>query len=415
MAQEDGQHASTRKATAPSPEDPRKPDELSDITKPSWRYVAAKTLREYSADQATDLAAALTYYGVLALFPALLAVVSIIGLVGDAEKVSSDLLDLLGGLVPGSVLDGLREPIENLASSPAAGFALITGIVGAIWSASGYVGAFSRAMNRIYSIQEGRSVWKLRPVTLAVTVLAVIAAVVIAALLALSGEVAETVADVLGIGDAGLLVWNIAKWPIVAFLAVLVIAVLYYATPNVKQPRFRWFSLGSVVALVTLMLASLAFAFYVANFSSYNETYGSIGGVIVFLLWVWIGNNALLFGAELNAELERGRELQAGIAAEEHIQLPPRDTKASDKKARAHEKDVAQGRALRAQVDPDSVATEHHAEDKAARKAEREAKREKAAAESDGTLIKVGAMALRATAIQQSRQIMKAEKRKKRG
>lgn len=418
MAQEEGQHASTREKTAPHPDDPRKPDEISDITKPSWKYVAQKTFREFSADQATDLAAALTYYGVLALFPALLAIVSLIGLVGDAEQVTNDVLDLLRGVVPESLLDGLREPIKNLASSQAAGFALVTGIVGALWSASGYVGAFSRAMNRIYSIQEGRPIWKLRPVTLAVTVLAVVAAVVIAALLALSGSVAESVADFIGIGSAGLLAWNIAKWPIVALLAVLVIAVLFYAAPNVKQPKFRWFSLGSTFALVTLVIASLGFAFYAANFSSYNETYGSIGGVIVFLLWVWIGNNALLFGAELNAELERGRELQAGIAAEEHIQLPPRDTTASDKKAKAHEKDVAQGRALRAQVDPDGVVEEDRAakevskkEEKAAKKAERKAERET----GDSTLITLGNIAIAATARKQSKAIVKAHQKKLRG
>jgi membrane protein len=347
VAEEEGERASEREATAPHPDDPRKPDSPTDITKPSWLYIFRKTLREFSADQCTDLAAALTYFGVLAVFPALLAFVSLLGLVGDAQRTTEALLDIFGGLVPSSTLDTLRESIENLTRSPAAGFALVTGIVGALWSASGYVGAFGRAMNRIYSIQEGRPFWKLRPVTLAVTVLAVTFAVIAALLIALSGPIAVRIGETLGIGESVLFVWDIVKWPILVIFAVVLIAVLYYATPNIKQPKFRWMSVGAFVALVVWAIASAGFGFYAANFSSYNETYGSIGGVIVFLLWVWISNIALLFGAELDAELERGRQLQAGIEAEDTIQLPPRDTKQSDKKAEQHAKDVLVGRTLR--------------------------------------------------------------------
>jgi len=347
MAKETGERASKRAKTAPDPDDPRKPDEITEISKPSWIYVLKKTAREFGADQATDLAAALTYYGVLAIFPALLAFVSLVGLFGDPGKTTDTLLDLLGGLVPATTLDAIRGPIENLATSPSAGFAFVTGIVGALWSASGFVGAFSRAMNRIYSIQEGRPFWKLRPVTLAVTVLAIVVAVIAALLITLTGPVAEQVGDLLGIGETAVLIWNIVKWPILALLAVLIVAVLYYATPNLKQPKFRWMSFGALFALIVWVVASAGFAFYVANFSSYNQTYGSIGGIIVFLLWIWISNIALLFGAELDAELERGRELQAGIEAEETIQLPPRDTKKSDKAEEKHKKDVADGRQLR--------------------------------------------------------------------
>ena len=355
MAIETGQKASTRERTAPDPEDPRKPDSVTDITKPSWKYIAQKTLREFTADQCTDLAAALTYFGTLAVFPALLAFVSLIGLFGDAAETTDSLLDVVGGLVPADTLETIRGPIEQLASSPAAGFALITGILGALWSASGYVGAFSRAMNRIYAIQEGRPFWKLRPVTLLVTVIAIVFAVVAAALIVLSGPIAEQVANAIGLGDTGLAIWSILKWPVLLLLAVVVIAILYYATPNVKQPKFRWMSVGAFVALVVWLIASAGFGFYAANFSSYNATYGSIGGIIVFLLWIWISNLALLFGAELDAELERGRELQAGIAAEDTIQLPPRDTKASDKKAAKHDEDVRVGRRLRgAPADPAS-------------------------------------------------------------
>lgn len=339
--------ASDREKTAPDPDDSRKPDSPTDITKPSWLYILRKTAREFGSDQATDLAAALTYYGTLAVFPALLAFVSLLGVIGDAQSTADSLLELLAGVVPATTLAALDEPIRNLTQSPAAGFALVTGIVGALWSASGYVGAFGRAMNRIYSIQEGRPFWKLRPVTLAVTVLAIVVAVIAAVLLTASGPIAEQIGASLGIGETVVVVWNIVKWPLLALVAVLLVAVLYYATPNIKQPKFRWMSFGALFALVVWALASVGFAFYAANFASYNATYGSIGGVIVFLLWVWISNIALLFGAELDAELERGRQLQAGIAAEETIQLPPRDTKQSDKKAEQHAKDVRDGLRLR--------------------------------------------------------------------
>lgn len=365
MAQETGQQASDREKTAPEPDDSRKPDQISDIKKPSWKYVARKTLREFSTDQCTDLAASLTYYGVLAIFPALLAFVSLIGLFGDAESTTRSLLQLAGGFVPADTLAALEEPIANLTKSDAAGFTFVIGVAGALWSASGFVGAFSRAMNRIYSIQEGRPFWKLRPVTLAVTVIAIVAMLVIAGLVLLGGPIAEAIGGSVGVGAAGLAIWNVARWPIIALIAVLVIAVLYYATPNIKQPRFRWMSVGAFVALLTWVVASAGFAFYAANFASYNETYGSIGGVIVFLLWLWISNNALLFGAELDAELERGRELQAGIAAEEQIQLPPRDTKKSDKAAEQHQADIDAGRAIRAQVDPISAANDARADRKA--------------------------------------------------
>jgi membrane protein len=353
------ERASERESTAPDPEDSRKPDSPTEITKPSWLYVLRKTAREFTSDQCTDLAAALTYFGTLALFPALLAFVSILGLFGDAERTTNSLLDLVGGLVPADTLETVRPLIENLTQSPAAGFTLIIGILGALWSASGFVGAFGRAMNRIYSIEEGRPFWKLRPITLLVTIIAIVAAVVAAVLIVISGPIAEQIGDLLGLGETALIVWNIVRWPLLGALAVIIMAILYYATPNVKQPKFRWMSIGALVALIVWVIASAGFGFYAANFSSYNETYGSIGGVIVFLLWIWISNIALLFGAELDAELERGRQLQAGIAAEETIQLPPRDTKVSDKKAEQHAKDVRDG--LRLRLDGERAETRREA------------------------------------------------------
>src|SRR6478609_3648204 len=340
--------SSTAKArTAPAPDDARKPDRPTDVTKPSWKYIAKKTLREFTKDQCPDLAAALTYYSVLSIFPALLALVSLLGLFGDAQKTTSALLDILQGIAPGQTVDTLRPVVEELASSSAAGLTFIVGLLTALWSASGYVGAFGRAMNRVYEVDEGRPFLKLRGTMLGVTVVNLLIVVVLAAMLVLSGPVAESVGNLIGLGDAFLAVWNVAKWPVMLVLVIVAIAVLYYATPNVKQPKFRWMSMGSAIALVVFLLASLAFGFYVAYSNSYNKTYGAIGGVIIALLWLWILNMSLLFGAEFDAEVERGRELQAGIEAEETIQLPPRDTKKSEKLQQQIDEDIKHGRELR--------------------------------------------------------------------
>lgn len=348
MATKEAPDTSTAKAaTAPAPDDERKPDSPTDVSKPSWKYIARKTLREFTSDQCPDLAASLTYYGVLSLFPALLALVSLLGIFGQPEKTTAALLDIVQGIAPGSTVDMIRQPVEELTTSPAAGFALVIGLATALWSASGYVGAFGRAMNRIYETDEGRGFVKLRGTMLGVTLLAVVIVALLAAMLVISGPVAEAVGGVLGLGGVFLTVWNIAKWPVIVLLVIVIIAVLYYATPNVRQPKFRWMSIGSFIALMAFVLASLGFGFYVANFSSYDKTYGAIGGVIVMLLWLWILNMSLLFGAEFDAEMERGRQLQAGIKAEETIQLPPRDTKKSDKLQEKEAEDIRHGRELR--------------------------------------------------------------------
>ncbi|MCW2787872.1 MAG: ribonuclease, partial [Aeromicrobium sp.] len=297
--------------------------------------------------QCTDLAAALTYYAVLALFPALVALVSLLGVLGQGQSTVDALLEIVDQVGPASAVDSLRPTIEQLSSSQGAGIALVIGLLGALWSASGYVGAFGRAMNRIYEVGEGRPIWKLRPVQLLVTLFAVLLVAVAAAALVLTGPVAEAVGEQIGLGSTAILVWDIAKWPVLLGIVVLIVAVLYYATPNVKQPTFRWVSVGAVLAIVVWILASAAFGLYVAMFASYDKTYGSLAGVIVFLLWLWLTNLALLFGAELDAELERGRQLQAGIAAEETIQLPPRDTRNIEKAEEKHEADVAAGQEIR--------------------------------------------------------------------
>jgi membrane protein len=331
----------------PDPDDPRKPDSPTDLTKPSLVYVLRKTAREFQQDQCTDLAAALTYYAVLSLFPALLVLVSLLGVFGQGRKTVDAVLQVAGGVVPGDAMNLLRPPIEQLVQSPSAGVALVTGALAALWSASGYVGAFGRAMNRIYEIDEGRPIWKLRPLQLALTLAGLLLATAVAVMLVISGPIAQTVGDAIGAGSVAVTAWNIVKWPVILACVVLAVAVLYYATPNVKQPKFRWISVGAGFAILMWILASVLFGLYVANFGSYNKTYGTLAGVIVFLLWLWITNLSLLFGAELDAELERGRQLQAGIPAERDLQLPRRDTRVLDKNEAAEEKDIERGEELR--------------------------------------------------------------------
>jgi membrane protein len=348
MATHDSSETSTAKAgQAPDPNDPRKPDSPKELDKPNWKYIAKKTLREFNKDQCPDLAAALTYYAVLSLFPAILALVSLIGLFGDPQKTTDALLQIVRGFVPAETADTVGGVVADLANAPAAGLTLVIGLATALWSASGYVGAFGRAMNRVYEVDEGRAFVKLRGTMLAVTLLAVVIVAILAGMLVLSGPVAEAVGGLIGLSGVFLTIWNIAKWPVMIVLIIAIIAVLYYATPNVKQPKFKWMSMGSGIALFVFLLASLGFGFYVGNFGNYNKTYGTLGGVIVMLLWLWILNMSLLFGAEFDAEMERGRQLQAGIKAEETIQLPPRDTKKSEKLQKQEEEDIQHGRELR--------------------------------------------------------------------
>ena len=323
------------------------PDSPTDLTKPSWKYVGRKTLREFSDDQCTDLAAALTYYSVLALFPAAIALLSLVGLVGQGPTTVDTLLQILRDMGASSAADTVEPTLTKLSQSTGAGWGLLIGLLVALWSASGYVNAFGRGLNRVYEVPEGRPIWKLRPMMLLVTLITVALAALVALALVLTGPAAQAVGDAIGIGSTALTVWNIAKWPVMLAAVVVIVALLYYATPNVKQPKFRWISIGALVAILVWVVTSAAFGFYVANFGSYDKTYGSLAGVIGFLLWLWITNLALLFGAELDAELERGRELQAGLPAEEVIQLPVRDTSTSDKAAARDREDIARARQLR--------------------------------------------------------------------
>lgn len=304
-------------------------------------------MHEFRDDQCTDLAAALTYYAVLSLFPALLVLVSLLGVFGQGQRTTRALLDMAADFAPAAALDMLRQPIEQVVANPSAGLALVGSALAALWSASGDVGAFGRAMNRIYENAEGRPVWKLRPLQLMLTLAGLVLAGAVGVMLVVSGPLADAVGNAMGLGYAARMVWAVAKWPLIVVLVTVAVAILYYTTPNVRQPRFRWLSVGAAVAIAVWALASFGFGCYVTNFGTYNKTYGALGGVIVFLLWLWITNLALLFGAELDAELERGRQLQAGIVAERELQLPPKDTRLVDKTGVAEAKYIKRGRWLR--------------------------------------------------------------------
>jgi membrane protein len=311
-------------------------------------FVLKRTWREFGDDSATDLAAALTYYSVLAIFPGLLALFSLVGIFGQAQESVDKIVDILRPLISShGTLTTIHHRLSDLVNSGGAGVTLVIGILGALWSASGYVGAFSRAMNRVYEVEEGRPFWRMRPMQVIVTVITVALCAVALVILIVSGPVAASVGKSIGVGDDLVSFWNIAKWPVLAVVVMVIVAVLYHATPNVQFTRIRLITVGSFVAIMVWLAASVGFAFYVTNFGSYNKTYGSIAGVVVGLLWLWITNVALLFGAELDAELERGRELAIGIAAEETLQLPVRDTRGIQKAAARRAKDIAVQKEIR--------------------------------------------------------------------
>lgn len=294
-----------------------------------------RTLAEFREDNLTDWAAALTYYGMLSLFPGLIALVSIIGLVGDPQGATKTITDVVTAIGPQSAAQTFAGPIKSIAGDRStAGFAFFLGLGVALWSASGYVGAFIRASNVIYETQEGRPFWQLRPLQIAVTLTMVLLGVMLAVGLVLTGPLVNAVADPLGVGSTAVTLWNIAKWPVMAAVFMLMVGVLYYASPNAKLRGFRWVTPGSLVAIVVWALASAGFAFFVANFGSYDKTYGTLAGLIVLLVWLWISNVAILFGHELNAELERGLEIEEGEpGAEREIQLEPRGLKFRSKRS----------------------------------------------------------------------------------
>ncbi|MGF1340516.1 YihY/virulence factor BrkB family protein [Streptomyces flavovirens] len=320
----------------PGPEVERDaPDEPTAMPKRSWWAVLRRTVREFADDELADRAAALTYYGVLSLFPALLVLVSLLGIAG--ESATQQVMDNLRKLAPGPVRDILSDAVEQLQGNGGTGSLMaVVGLVLALWSASGYIAAFIRSSNAVYDIPEGRPVWKVLPLRLALTVTLMVLAVVSALIVVFTGPLAQRAGSALGVGDTALTAWSIAKWPVLVLLVTVMIALLYWAAPNARGRGFKWVTPGSFLALLLWMIASAGFALYVAYFSSYNKTYGALAGVIVFLVWLWITNLAILLGLEFDAEMARQRAIEGGHPATEEPYVEPRDTAKWSEEDRRH-------------------------------------------------------------------------------
>jgi membrane protein len=308
--------------------DENPPESPTKLPKRKWLTVIKRAAKEYSGDNLGDTAAALTYYGILALFPGAIALLSILGFI--SKDATSTLVANINQLVSGSAKDTIVTTITNVQKNQgAAGLALIIGLATAIWSASGYIAAFMRASNVVYDVPEGRPIWKTLPTRILTTLVILVLLIIAAVLVIFTGPVAEQAGNAIGLGSAAVTVWSIAKWPVLVLIMMVIVGILYWAAPNAKQ-GFRWVSPGGVIGVLIWIVASALFAFYVANFSSYNKTYGSLAGVVIFLVWVWISNIAILLGAEINAELERARAEVDGLpeGAEPYVEL--KDTRKLD-------------------------------------------------------------------------------------
>ncbi|OIJ68376.1 YihY/virulence factor BrkB family protein [Streptomyces mangrovisoli] len=322
--------SSSAEAAGPGPAvEERAPDSPTQLPRTAWGAALKGSLREFKADELTDRAAALTYYGLLSLFPALLVLVSVLGLTG--KSTTDKLLNNINKFAPGSARDIITNAVQQLQNNSGLGsLAAIVGVVLALWSASGYVAAFTRAANAVYDVPEGRPAWKLLPLRVGLTVVLMVLAVISALIVVFTGTLARQAGTAIGIGDTALTVWSIAKWPVLVILVVVMIALLYWGTPNARVRGFRWITPGSALALLIWLVASGAFAFYVANFGSYNKTYGTLAGVIVFLIWLWISNLAILLGLEFDAEIVRQRAIAGGQPPDKEPYTQPRDTSTWD-------------------------------------------------------------------------------------
>jgi membrane protein len=311
--------------TGPQLEDP--PTRLSQLSRRSWIDLFKRTVKEFNDDNLTDWAAALTYYGVLSIFPGILVLLAVSGMLLTGTTQDA-VIDNAQELFPKSVAGPVTDAVDELKQgSGSAGWLAIVGLLGALWTASGYVGAFIRAANSIYDVPEGRPIWKILPIRLGVTVVVGILISLAAMSIVFTGKVAEQVGGWIGLSKQAVQIWDIAKWPVLLLVILLILAVLYWASPNARQTGFRWVTPGGGLAVLIWLLASAGFAIYVSNFSSYNKTYGTLGGIIAFLVWLWISNIAILLGAEFDAELERSRAIQGGLPDGEEPYMPLRDAR----------------------------------------------------------------------------------------
>ncbi|MBQ1011584.1 YihY/virulence factor BrkB family protein [Micromonospora sp. M51] len=308
------------------------PDSPTDLPGSGWKAAFRRTITEFQDDSLTDWAAALTYYGVLSIFPGVLVLISLLGLLG--ESATEGVKDTVNQAVPNDSIQKIIEGAIDTAgrNGGLASIAAIVGLLAAFWSASGYIGAFMRASNTIYDVPEGRPIWKTLPIRLGVTAVIGVLLLASAVIVVFTGRLAESVGDVIGVGSTAVAVWDVAKWPVLLVLVSLMFAILYWASPNARHGGFRWVSPGGVLAVVIWLVISGLFAFYVSNFGSYDKTYGTLAGVIIFLVWLWLSNIAILLGAEFDAELERGRAISAGHPVDDEPYVELRDDRKLRKK-----------------------------------------------------------------------------------
>ena len=320
--------------------------------------VLVRSVAEFFGDRGPDLAGSLTFYGVLSLFPALLVVISLLGVFGRGAETVDALMGMLSDIAPPVILDPVRGPIEALVTAPTAGLALVVGTAVALWSSSRYVWALGRAMNRVFGVEEGRPLWWVLPTGLGLTATLILLVAFGGVALAFTGPIAETIGGWIGLGSEAVALWELGKWPVTVIAAVLALALLYRFAPNISGRRFHWISLGAAGALAIIAVATVGFGFFVANFGNFNRVYGSLTGVIVFLLWLWLVNMAVVYGARLDAEVMRVRQLRAGLPAEEELVVLPRDTRAQVARDRRREKMLARYRELRREsgAEPESGA-----------------------------------------------------------
>jgi membrane protein len=329
------------------------------VTRPAWRLIVRSTMRGFLTHGLADMAGSLTYFALLASAPGLVALVSVANLFGQGRRAVDALLSTLDDVTPGSAVALLTAPLRALGQSPAIGWTLVVSVLLAIWAVSSYAAAFGRSLNRIYEVREGRPIGALKPFQLGVAMVLIVLVIVAVAALVISTPVAEGIGDAFGLGSVPLAIWSIAKWPVLVITVVLIVTVLNYATPNVRQPKIRLLTAGSAISVAVLVGVSLLFALYVEHFANFDSTYRSFAGFVVVLLWLWISNLTLLFGAEFDAQFERVRELRAGVEAERHIQLPPRQTEASDRATRNREGDIELGKELREDSARDHYTSNH--------------------------------------------------------
>ncbi|WP_426185305.1 YihY/virulence factor BrkB family protein [Microbacterium sp. TWP3-1-2b2] len=317
------------------------------MTTHAWTFAIRRIIRAFAADGCADTAASLAFYAILALLPASMVGFSILSVLGRDDETAQILLEVVRAVAPEEAARGVGDFLKELADLRMSGLLLVFGVLLSIWSVGRFVGVLGRGMNKIYGVEEGRPIWSLKLTQLAIAVVTIVCAVIAALLIVGSGPVAHAIGNALGMGEIALFVWRIGRWPLLVLLVVFVIAFLYYFTPNVRPPRFRLISLGAVVAIAVLAIASAGFGLYIANFSNYDRVYGSFAGIIAFALWMWIANMALLVGVEFDAELERIRELRAGVPAETQVQLPLRDAGRIATVVRRDRADAAAARQIR--------------------------------------------------------------------